>query len=127
MCCTSIARSATKSESAVARTARGSDPMSSRAWSRNCLASETSSGFVTRPPPGATPTAYSLAASEAAATMRRGERQQHAVDAQLTRPSCRRAAEPHVRPPVGRARDLDLTPPDAACEGRALERLVDGL
>ena len=45
--------------------------MSSRAWSRNCLASETSSGFVTRPPPGATPTAYSLAASEAAATMRR--------------------------------------------------------
>src|SRR2546430_11770129 len=59
--------------------------------------------------------------------MRVGERQQHAVDAQLTRPSCRRAAEPHVRPPVGRARDLDLTPPDAACEGRALERLVDGL
>src|SRR5207302_582976 len=67
----SMARNAARSESAVARTARGSEPTSRRAWSRNCFASETSSGFVTRPPRGATPMAYSLAASEAAATMRR--------------------------------------------------------
>src|SRR3989442_2126584 len=62
---------AVRSETATARTATGRDPTSSRACSRNCLASETSSGTITRPPRGVTPMAYSLAASEAAATMRR--------------------------------------------------------
>src|SRR5438046_9136402 len=55
----------------TARTALGNDPTSRRACSRNCLASETSSGAVTRPPRGVTPIAYSFAASEAAATIRR--------------------------------------------------------
>src|SRR5690348_4173769 len=60
-----------RSESVTARTGAGRNGASKRAWSRNCFASETSSGAVTRPPAGATPLRYSLAASEAAATMRR--------------------------------------------------------
>src|SRR5712664_1405914 len=67
----SIARRATRSESARARAARGSALTSKRAWSRNSFASATSSGAVTRPPRGATPFAYSFAASDAAATTRR--------------------------------------------------------
>ena len=55
----------------AARTAAGSPPTSARAPSRNCLASSTSAGASTRPPRAGTPVAYSLAAREVAATMRR--------------------------------------------------------
>src|SRR5438309_8206334 len=68
---TTMARSRASSVSATARTWAGKPTASRRACSRNWRASSTSAAAVTRPPRGATPAAYSLAASDVAATTRR--------------------------------------------------------
>src|SRR5206468_2581127 len=114
------ARSATSPLSVAARTAAGSPPTSARAPSRNCLASSTSAGASTRPPRAGTPVAYSLAAREVAATMRR------ATDRESLPCAGAGAGEPHVGLAVGRTDDFDLTPPDPTRHVAPLERLVDG-
>src|SRR5256885_15886353 len=66
-----MARSKASWVSATARTWTGNPAASRRACSRNWRASSTSAAAITRPPCGATPAAYSLAASDVAATTRR--------------------------------------------------------